>query len=113
MLRTLERFRPRILVVELHHIANCDKVASFFERLAGFGYGIKWFVPRGLVDGLLAIPHQLLLQTAQVIQGHQLLHRNTCGIRAGTRLDDIAKIFLSSNEVYHAIFERVRDVGDA
>lgn len=105
MISTLAKFRPRLLVIELHPIPNYHLMLSFFEKLSMLGYEIKWAVPRALVGGMLEIPETLLRKTCEIIQKQPLVP-NVSMLSAERTLGitTFAKKFCSSKQVYHVIF---------
>lgn len=105
MIGTLLKFRPRLLVMELHPISNKTLVLHFFGVLTNLGYAIKWAVARSLVDGLINSPQPLFLDTVKILQCEAQHHIATPMLDSrNTSIGPFAKEFLCSNQGYHVIF---------
>jgi FkbM family methyltransferase len=106
MTKTLLTFKPRLLLFELHPIADTKLVMSFFEVLSDLGYTIEWAIPRHLIDGLLTVPIPLLNQMLTLIVPMGKSHANsyiTNEKKIPTKL--FAEQFCSSKLVYHVMFK--------
>lgn len=104
MISTLTKFRPRLLVIELHPIPNYHMMLSFFEKLIKLGYEIKWAVPRNLVDGMLEIPETLLRKTCELIQKRSLVPNvGMLPVERTFGITTFAEKFCSSKQLYHVI----------
>lgn len=105
MIGTLTKFRPRLLVIELHPITNCHLMLSFFEKLNELGYEIKWAMPRSLAGGMLETPETLLRKTCEIIQKRPAApHVSMLSAERTLEITTFAEKFCSSRQIYHAIF---------
>jgi FkbM family methyltransferase len=105
MIRTLLKFRPRLLIMELHPISNRTPILHFFRVLSDLGYLVKWAVPRSLVDGLKDVTQPLLLETLRILQNEAQYYNSTTELESQkTPIGPFAEEFLHSNQGYHVIF---------
>lgn len=104
MIGTLTKFRPRLLVFELHPILNRSLMQSFFEIMDNLGYEIKWTMPRQLMKAMLNVPRPLLDETLEIVQGHATRPNLNTLIAEKTPIKIFAEKFCLSNEIHHVIF---------
>lgn len=106
MVRTFLKFRPRLLIIELHPVADDDLVWAFFETLTNLGYKIKWAIPRRLMHAMLNVPRPLLNEAIEIILGCAQRYLKNTRIKPTEEIsmEMFAKKFLLQDEVYHVIF---------
>jgi len=106
MIHTILKFRPRLLIIELHPIVDDDLVWAFFETLINLGYKTKWAIPRRLTYAMLNVPRSLLNETIEIILGRAQHYLKNMRIKPTEKIsmEMFAKEFLLQDEVYHVIF---------
>ncbi len=106
MIGTLTKFRPRLLLLELHPIPSQQSMQSFFELMDNLGYELKWVMSRQLMKAILNLPRPLLTGTLDIVQGYTPSKRLKKPIEQKISLKIFAEKFCSSHEVYHVVLQQ-------